>query len=96
MRLRAGLLYVWASAIGALFLLYIIFSFVTPIIGYIDYAVYSLFGELNVPQDWVNVYNQWIPYLRDFFGYTAIALFISLIIYLLVNSARREPTEYYW
>jgi len=94
MGLRTGLLYVWASACGAMFLLYVVFSFVTPVIGFIDYTIYNLMAELGVPQSWINVYNQWVPYLRDFFGYTAIALFISLVIYLLVNSARREPTEY--
>ena len=88
-----GLVYVWATATAGMFLLYVIFSFVTPAVGYVDAVIYRLFSTLDVPQSWLDMYNQWVPYLRDFMGYLAIASFASLIIYLIVNSARREPNE---
>ena len=93
--MASGLLWVWASAAVALFMLYILFSFLTPVVGVIDTAITGIMGDVPMEESWHEMYNRWVPYLRDFFGYLSIGLFISIIIYVILHSARREPNEYY-
>jgi len=89
---RKGLLYIWASAIGAMFLVYILFSYVTPFIAIVDYYVSQIWYTLGLDNSsWKSMYDYWIPILRDFFGWMSAILFFSLVIYLILNSARREP-----
>ena len=92
--MRKGLLYVWATAIAGMFLVYLLFSYLTPFIGLIDYYVGDLWYTLGLEDSpFKALYDTWKPILRDVFGYMSGILFFSLIAYLILNSARREPNE---
>ena len=93
--MRPGLLYIWAAGIAALFMIYIMFNIVTPVLGVIDTNLDQLFYTLGIDTTaWKSLYDYWIGVLRDFFGFLTVALFISFILYIIVNSARREPDVY--
>ena len=86
-----GLVWVWASATAAMFILFILFQFFSWGLGVIDVEIDNIRSEVQVDQSWANFYDTWVPKLRDFFGYMTAASFVSLIIYVIVNSARKEP-----
>lgn len=76
-----------------MFMLYILFNFLTPCIGVIDTSAQEILSDLPLSQSWHDFYFYWAPILRDAFGYFSAASFFSLLIYVVVNSARREPEE---
>ncbi|RLG61554.1 hypothetical protein DRN87_02180 [Candidatus Geothermarchaeota archaeon] len=92
---RRGLLYIWASAIAAMFIVYITWSYAIQILGIVDYYINQIWEILGIPTNstFRQLYITDVSILREFFGYLGFALFISLIIYIIVNSARREPNE---
>ncbi len=92
---RRGLLYVWATAIAAMFIAYVLFSYVVPFIAVIDYFANQIFYMLGIDQSpWkTDIYDYWGGILRQAFGWMSGILFFSLILYLYLTSARREPNE---
>lgn len=88
-------MWIWANACAAIFVLYLFFQVVFPIAGIVDSELGRLIvgGDIPMTSTWINLYLQWIPILRNMFGYLTLACFISLIIYVVVQSARREPHE---
>jgi len=91
-----GLLAIWVSAAVALFTLYVIYSIMTPIVGQIDFYIYGYMQDptYNVSQQWLNTYNSLSSFLQTSFTYLIFAAFVSLIIFVLVQSARRRTDEY--
>ena len=54
--------------------------------------VWEVLVEMGlVSQSWIDLYDSWVPRFRSVIGYMALASFISLLIYVIVNSARKEP-----
>jgi len=90
-----GLVWIWANACVGMFTLYLFFTFLMPILGIVDSEVGKLIvgGDIPVSSSWIDYYLYWIPRFRDMFGYLSLGCFISLIIYVIVQSARREPSE---
>ena len=93
--MRLGLLAVWVSAILAMVSLYIMFSFMTPFIGTVDNYAWKYINELNVPSMWKDLYVNLQNALSLIWSAVLIVLFISLVLWVVVNSARREPQEEY-
>ena len=92
MGLRKGLVYIWASATAAMVFLYFIWPLVVYVMAVADWVFEVLKGSgVPIADSWVNLYYEWKPRFRDVIGYTSLASFISLLIYIIVNSARREP-----
>lgn len=91
-----GLLAIWASAFLAMITIFIIFQFVTPIVGQIEYQLQGLIYSGNLPMDdtWRTFYINTSATLQQVFGFFFIALFISLIVFVIVQAARRETYEY--
>ena len=91
-----GLVWIWASATLAMFGLYVLFLFLGWILGVVDQQYYDVVENVGMEQSWISFHDYWIPKLRSFFGYLTAASFISLLIYIVVNSARREPVSTYY
>lgn len=91
-----GLLAIWVSAIAALFALYVLYQILTPILGELDYQVYSFITTSGLPfsSTWLAVYNQMSPFMAQTFTYLLYIAFISICIFVLVQSARRRTDEY--
>jgi len=91
-----GLLAIWVTAILSILALYICSSLILPLIGIMDYNVNSLMMDPNLifKAEWVDTYNSLIPTLRDGFSYLALGCLVSIILFVIINSARREPNDY--
>jgi len=65
-------------------------------IGIADYNIFILMQDPNLmfKAEWVDTYNYLIPFLRDGFSYLALACLVSIILFVTINSARREPNDY--
>jgi len=90
-----GLVYIWIGVLTALTTLYLTFQFLVPILGMLDSEIQKIIigGNVEMSSTWVDFYMYWVPILRNFFGYLTVACFISLLVYVIVQSARREPDE---
>lgn len=90
--MRWGLVYIWATAVAGMFLLYVIWPIGVYILSIADWIFSALTSSgIPVDQSWIDLYNAWKPRFRDIIGYTSLFSFISLVIYIIVNSARKEP-----
>jgi len=94
--MRLGLLAVWVSAILAMVGVYVMFSFLTPFIGTVDNYAWQYMNVLNASSVWKDLYISTQGTLSMAWSVIMIVLFISLILWVVVNSARREPQEEYY
>jgi uncharacterized protein YqgC (DUF456 family) len=92
-----GLLGVWASAAFAIIGLYVVISFVLPMVGMIDFEVYQLLNNpaFSISASWVTLYQTCVGYLRQSFSYLLFGCLIGLIAWVVIAPLRREPNEYY-
>ncbi len=95
-RRGVGLLAVWASAIAAMITVYIIFQLVTPLMGQIDYAIqdYILTSPVGFDATWMELYTTLSAFMQQAFAMVIYAIFISLLVFIVVQSARRRTDEY--
>lgn len=91
-----GLLAVWASAVLAMITVYVIFQFTGPLIGQLFYEMNNLVstGAITMDPNWETTYYSTQATLQTIFSFTFIALFISLVVFIVVQSARRRTDEY--
>jgi len=91
-----GLLAIWASAIVAMITLYLVFQLITPIIGQFDYAIqdYMLTSPLPITASWSQLFTDVGGFMQQAFSITIYACFISLIVFIVVQSARRRTDAY--
>ena len=92
--MRVGLLFVWVSALAGMFFVYVMFTVLMWVMGPVDSAAEDVIATGAVDSAWAEFYYKWRGQYQEFFGYFLAAAFISLLIYLLVNSARREEDVY--
>jgi len=88
-----GLLAIWVSAVIALITLYIAFSFVTPMIGTIDNFINQIVNQVPMDELWKNLYYNVQSQLSMIWSTVMIVFFISILIWVVIQSARREPQE---
>lgn len=91
-----GLLAIWASAIAAMFALYFMFRMLTPLVGEVDYHAWTLLNnpDFNVSQEWLDLYQSINLTMQNGFSVLVYACFVSIILFVVVQSARRRTDAY--
>ena len=90
---KLGLVFIWASAVLAMVVLYIQWPVAVYLMGVADWVWEVVIESLPIAQGWIDLHDTWVARFQMIFGFMALGTFISIIIWLLVNSARKEPVE---
>ncbi len=91
-----GLLAIWASVIVGLIFLYIAFLFLMPVVGQIVNTIYDVIYTTSIPmnENWQDLFINIASFFQIAFQFMIYAFIISLIIYVVVQSARRRTDAY--
>lgn len=95
-RKGVGLLAIWVSAIAAVFALYVMYRMITPIIGELDYQVFSIMSDpqFQVSEGWLQLYQNANAVMQNVFVFVLFGCLASAILFVIVQSARRRTDEY--
>jgi hypothetical protein len=94
-----GLVWLWVSVAFTLVVLYLMFSFLLPVMAQIDNTMYAYMSgtNMNISQPWLNDWlgnGTWI--LHDATYWFFLGLMAALIMSAVIISLRREPNESYY
>jgi hypothetical protein len=98
-RKGVGLVYLWVGVAFTLVVLYLMFSFLLPVLAQVDNTMYGYMvgTNMNISQPWINTWTDngvWI--LHDATYWFFFGLMAAIIIAGIIISARREPNETYY
>ena len=94
-----GLVFLWVGIGFTLVVMYMMFSFLLPVLAQIDNTMYGyvVSTNANVSQPWINTWTDngvWI--LHDATYWLFLGMMAAIIIAGIIISARREPNETYY
>ena len=88
----------WAYGILGLFLAWIVFVIVAQSFGFITAILNDVQQRLEnqsitIPQEFTDLRNTITNFFTSIWGWLGIIVFFSFIIYIIINSMRKQPSD---
>ncbi|BAF34754.1 hypothetical protein ASQ66_gp17 [Aeropyrum pernix spindle-shaped virus 1] len=90
----------WVVAVVGFFVMWLMFQVVGWVIGVI-WGVWQQLDQatagtmIEPPQDWKNMLNSLYSNMLGIWNYLPVVVLLSAVVYIIIESLRRRPEEYY-
>ena len=88
------MIFVVLGASLSMFVLYLIWSVLMPVVGTIDNTMYNTVLSLNMSEPWINDYTSrgvWL--IHDSFTIFMWGCVIAIVALVIISAVRRQPNE---